>query len=325
MLEEAPTIVSLPGWNKLRSSLLVNLRELGPIVATKIASIKEGTYIVPVADIASQIPIPLLPQQSSTMAGPLSLLRDITNNVAEPSIDAGSKTFSFTPSFVPMMRKAEIGPDGCQISKHRKRLNNQQVTCGSIRKRIKEFIETGQMKTYEFQAAIGTNSDTYYTFMKDTGESRSKSLIYLNAYYFFRHRETNSIQDKPVKAAKKKAAEEVDKPEDNEKAAEALDTLDIELEGEEDDEGEVYDTCDVAREKIRAFLRASPLVTQARFCREISKTFRNGKKLSQAVLKIFLGKTGPTEGNVSTAFYASYVFFEKLRMRYVLPPSYSRT
>lgn len=101
---------------------------------------------------------------------------------------------------------------------------------------------------------------------------------------------------------------------------EPLDLEDITLDGEEDREVEVYDTCDVVRKKIRNFLDANPLITQTRFCKEISQTYEryasmDRKKVSQTVFKAFVAKEGPTEGITSAAFYASYVFFEKVRIR----------
>jgi len=88
----------------------------------------------------------------------------------------------------------------------------------------------------------------------------------------------------------------------------------IELEGEEDEAVEVYDTCDELRKKIRAHLK-EPGVTQAGFLREIAKTFSDGRKLSSQQLTQFLGKKGPSAGNASGVFYAGYVYFEKLRIK----------
>jgi hypothetical protein len=158
------------------------------------------------------------------------------------------------------------------------------------------------MKVGEFQKAIGTNSRSYGAFMGQSGAHKGEnSAVYQNAFAFFKHRELNGI-----KAPKKKVKKEDENKE--------TDVSGINLDGEEDGEVPVYDTCDEVRKKIRAYL-AGPSVTQAAFCREISKTYTDGKKVIGAQLSSFLGKKGPNAGNTSMAFYASYVFFEKLRIR----------
>lgn len=158
------------------------------------------------------------------------------------------------------------------------------------------------MKVGEFQKAIGTNSGSYAAFMGQKGAHKgANSMVYQNAFAFFKHRELNGI-----KAPKKKV-----KKEDEENAT---DVSGLKLDGEEDGEVPVFETCDEVRRKIRAYL-AGPAVTQAGFCREISKTYTNGKKVTGAQVSAFLGKKGATAGNTSMVFYASYVFFEKIRLR----------
>ncbi|KFX92300.1 hypothetical protein O988_07329 [Pseudogymnoascus sp. VKM F-3808] len=93
-----------------------------------------------------------------------------------------------------------------------------------------------------------------------------------------------------------------------------MDVSNIHLDGEEHENVPVYDTCDKVREKIRAFL-CQDGVTQAAFLREIAKTFGNGRIIQVNMLNRFLGKEGPKSGNVSSIFYAGYVFFEKMRIK----------
>jgi hypothetical protein len=163
----------------------------------------------------------------------------------------------------------------------------------------------------EFQKAIGANSKSYYAFMNQNGPTKgSNSMVYQNAFAFFKHRELNGI--KAPKKPKLIPSDDDDK---------ALNVSDITLDGEEEGEVEVYDTCDSARQKIRAFLSAHPSISQASFCREISKTFQDGKSVSSASMSGFLSKKGPREGNTCAAFYASYVFFEKVRIRDGKPKS----
>ncbi|KFY26185.1 hypothetical protein V491_01414 [Pseudogymnoascus sp. VKM F-3775] len=93
-----------------------------------------------------------------------------------------------------------------------------------------------------------------------------------------------------------------------------MDVSNIHLDGEEHENVPVYDTCDQVRKKIRTFLSQDG-VTQAAFLREVAKTFGNGRKIQSNMLNEFLGKKGPISGNVSSIFYAGYVFFEKIRIR----------
>jgi len=72
--------------------------------------------------------------------------------------------------------------------------------------------------------------------------------------------------------------------------------------------------CDEVRRKIKAYLQ-QPSVTQAGFLREIAKTYTDGRKIQSKSLNNFLTRKGPCAGNTSAPFYASYVFFEKKRLR----------
>lgn len=160
----------------------------------------------------------------------------------------------------------------------------------------------------EFQKAIDVTSTSYRNFMGQNGPYKgSASSVYVNAFAFFKHRELNGIKE-PKKKVKK---------EDEKKAT---DVSGVKLDGEDEQEVTVYETCDEVRKKIRAYL-TDPSVTQTGFCKEISKTYGGDKNVSSAVLKAFLGKKGPVAGNTSAAFYASYVFFEKIRIRDGKPKS----
>ncbi|TVY35188.1 hypothetical protein LSUB1_G007546 [Lachnellula subtilissima] len=166
------------------------------------------------------------------------------------------------------------------------------------------------MKVGEFQKAIGSSSSTYSAFIAQSGTYKVvNSTVYHNDSAFFKHRELNGIKSLTKKT----------KPEDQPK----LDVSGIELEGEAEGEVEIYDTCDEMRKKIRAHF-TSPSVTQAGFLREISKTYRDGRKISSSTLSTFMGKNGPLMGNTSPVFYASYVYFEKMRIRDRKPKSQSR-
>ncbi|KAK3997929.1 hypothetical protein QBC44DRAFT_314669 [Cladorrhinum sp. PSN332] len=82
------------------------------------------------------------------------------------------------------------------------------------------------------------------------------------------------------------------------------------------DDVPIYDTCNEIRRKIRLFLR-KPGVTQASFLRAISACSSTGKSIAASSLRLFLEKKRPLplDGNTSAVYYASYVFFEKVRLR----------
>ncbi|KAH8660272.1 hypothetical protein BX600DRAFT_55647 [Xylariales sp. PMI_506] len=141
------------------------------------------------------------------------------------------------------------------------------------------------------------------------------SDVYYSAWAFFKKRELQGIKLPAAKKPKKEAAAV---------AANALDVSGITLDGEEDSEVPVYDTCDDVRKKLRALLRKDG-VTQAALLREISKSFSGGqKKIQSKQLTDFLGKKGATSGNKSGAFYGSYVLLEKLRIKNKQPKSSKR-
>ncbi|KAI0120782.1 hypothetical protein F4776DRAFT_665409 [Hypoxylon sp. NC0597] len=192
------------------------------------------------------------------------------------------------------------------------RLHRLDETCNQIRRKIKNFIEGGNMKVGEFQNAIGVSSASYQRFMNQSGTYKgSESDTYGKAFAFFKKRELQGLKAAPPKKIKKN--------EENK----SLDVGDTKLDGEETQEVPVYDTCDEVRKKIRAFLR-KPDVSQAAFCRAISKSLPDERKIQSRQLNAFLSKKGPMEGNTSYAFYGAYVFFEKLRIKEGKPKSKMR-
>ena len=104
------------------------------------------------------------------------------------------------------------------------------------------------------------------------------------------------------------------------------DVSDIHLDGEEADKVPVYDTCDEVRRKLTAYLRREG-VTQAALLRVLHAELRGGKKTSRlqsSQLARFLQMKGANTGNTSALFYASYVYFEKLRVKQGKPKSKHR-
>ena len=104
------------------------------------------------------------------------------------------------------------------------------------------------------------------------------------------------------------------------------DVSDIHLDGEETDTVPVYDTCDEIRKKLTVYLRREG-VTQAALLRALHAELRGKKmtsRLQSSQLARFLQMKGANTGNTSALFYASYVYFEKLRVKQEKPKSKHR-
>ncbi|KAK5720432.1 hypothetical protein LTR17_014989 [Elasticomyces elasticus] len=85
----------------------------------------------------------------------------------------------------------------------------------------------------------------------------------------------------------------------------------IHLDGEEEEQVEIYDTCDDVRKKINDHLKNT---TRAAFGRELAELLPNDTVTSHQLAR-FLAFKGPRAGGHSPAYYAGYVFFEKLRVK----------
>jgi hypothetical protein len=193
----------------------------------------------------------------------------------------------------------------------------EKDTCNAVRRKIRNWIESGAMKVGEFQKAIGVSSKAYGSFMNRTGTWDGDGCdTYWEAIKFFKKRELLGL---PLKAPAAKKAKPT--PAAAAKANDLLDVSGVTLPGEEKGTVPVYDTCEEIRKKVRALL-ARDGVTQAAFLREISKMYPDeSKKVSAANLRYFMGKKGPLDGNVNATFYAAYVFFEKQRVKAGKPKS----
>lgn len=93
-----------------------------------------------------------------------------------------------------------------------------------------------------------------------------------------------------------------------------LDVSAISLPGEPTNSVPIHDTCHTVRLAIRAALRR-PGITQAAFLRAISASYTDGRRVLSRGLNDFLAKKGVLAGNRNYAYYAAYVFFEKVRVR----------
>ncbi|KAG4439222.1 hypothetical protein IFR05_005313 [Cadophora sp. M221] len=170
----------------------------------------------------------------------------------------------------------------------------------AVRAKVRRFLESGEVKVGEFQRAIGASSTIYGKFMNQNGPY---------------HGSGSSITKK-TKVQDTFAGEgaKIEKKSDT-------DFGDIMLEGEEENEVLVYDSCNEIRRKIRQYLSKTGMA-QAAFARELGKSFHPEKKISG--LAVFLGKKGPAAGNTSSALYGSYAFFEKLRIKNKNPKTQHR-
>jgi hypothetical protein len=194
--------------------------------------------------------------------------------------------------------------------------------CDQVRRLIRTFIESGEMKVGEFQRAIDVSGPGYSRFLAQNGRDKGfGSDTYYRAWKFFKKRELQGKKmptKKRVKTAASSAAAAqgtVVKKSGSE-TSNGKDLSNIQLEGEEDDEVPVYDTCDEIRKKISAHLRKEGIVVAA-FLRDLQAQYHTTKaptKIQSVQLNSFRNKKGPSAGNTSCVFYASYCFFEKLRI-----------
>lgn len=208
--------------------------------------------------------------------------------------------------------KEELFPEDVEeIDDDDPRLDCPQETCNAIRRKIRNWTESGAMKIGEFQDALGVSSKAYTSFMNRTGAWDGEGCdTYFKAGMFFKKRE---LQGLPLKASKPKKPKTTASTTAAAKKKQDVDISAITLPGEDTGKVPIYDTCDEVRKKARAHL-AKEGTTQAGFVRELSKTFPDERKVSPANLRYFMGQKGPLGGNVNVTFYAAYVFFEKMRV-----------
>lgn len=198
------------------------------------------------------------------------------------------------------------------------RLNGMYIdkNCDQIRRMIHQFIESGEMKVGQFRDAINVTSGSYLRFMGQSGRDKGMgSDTFDKAWAFFKKRE---LAGKPMPKKKAKTAANKDagikKP--GCETAGGHDLSGIHLDGEENDNVAVHDSCDEIRKKINVHLRKEGIVTAA-FLRDLQAQYHTSKapsKIQNSQLSRFRGNKGADAGNTSCIYYASYCFFEKLRI-----------
>ncbi|KAE9374839.1 hypothetical protein N431DRAFT_503600 [Stipitochalara longipes BDJ] len=163
---------------------------------------------------------------------------------------------------------------------------------------ITKFIDGGKMKVGEFQRTIGASSCTYSSFMKKTGPMGGAGSWELNG------------------ENRKKKAKVGGEGAEKKKEAESEDFTGVMLDGEEEGEVPIFDSCDEVRRKMNQYFSKTGM-SKAAFGREIGKLFGGDeeKKISSGSVTQFLRKRGPMAGNTTNVYYSAYVFFEKIRVR----------
>ncbi|KAK7900458.1 hypothetical protein LTR67_002740 [Exophiala xenobiotica] len=209
-----------------------------------------------------------------------------------------------------------------------------------IRAKIRQYVNSGEMKVGEFQKKLDVSSTSYNRFMAMNGADKGTSSdTYFSAAEFFKRRELAGLKMPRQKKAKttgdtpdtNKSGSTTTAPKKSKKdeiaeIEKANDVSDITLPGEEDDSVPVFDTCDDIRTKIKRYMRETPHATGAGFVRTAASALpeNSDRKAAQQGLTKFLNAKGPRKGAESNVFYTAYVFFEKLRIKQGKPKSKKR-
>jgi hypothetical protein len=160
------------------------------------------------------------------------------------------------------------------------------------------------------------------TLVESSTEAPRRELIYKGtkrAWDAFEKDEKPQIPDVPsgkpsLKKTRKNEPKKI-RPQPNVNMAD-FDVSSIHIEGEEEENLPIFDTCDDVRQKIKSFLESSEM-TRAAFMRLLcSAAFPTSKKnIQDRQLANFQGQDGAKKGCESNVFYAAYVYFEKLRIK----------
>ncbi|XXG99601.1 hypothetical protein Hte_005942 [Hypoxylon texense] len=226
-------------------------------------------------------------------------------------------------------RKAEMSLDE-EIAAYKRNLddvidpssfNREELpSCQVVRNRINKLLDSGIMNKTQFAEAIGcSDTSTLDNFLAQKGTHGGRgSPVWVKAHIWFRQREAAKLKMPDVKKGRiqeEETAGSTSRGSASKTTSSLPDISNVYLEGEEDDDVWVFDTCDEVRRKIRAHLR-TPGVTQAQFCRDLYAQLHAPKikSIQSKQLTDFLAQKGPRAGAKSTVFYAAYVYFEKLRI-----------
>lgn len=124
----------------------------------------------------------------------------------------------------------EVDPDSILLPGESSGYLRIDLNCDQVRRRIRAFLESGEMKVGEFCSKLGVSGNSYRRFMSVNGPDKgSGSDAYMEAWAFFEKREQAGLK-MPRKKAKKEAGSK-------------FDVNGITLGGEETESVEIYDTC----------------------------------------------------------------------------------
>lgn len=201
------------------------------------------------------------------------------------------------------------------------------------------------MKVGEFQTKLDVSASAYRNFMNQSGPSKGiQSDVFMSASVFFKKRQLAGVKMPRAKKAKPsptstssgataadKDGAKAKKPTaaKKETAAKKHDVSSTHLDREDKLAVPIYDTCDDLRTKINRFMRENADTTNAGFVRMINAAAFPEDATTPTIatarqMTTFLNGSGPVKGCESPAFYAAYVFFEKLRVRDGKPKSTKR-
>ena len=224
------------------------------------------------------------------------------------------------------------------------RASSGAYTPQQIRRKITVYLQNSGTLVKDFKAQLGVGDGTYSRFMREHGNKTGwESDTFVAACEFFRDREARGLKmPKPSDNPKNKKASsgttssssmgskrksdssngddttgaKKQKTKNKEEEGGLTDVSDIHLDGEEDENVPVYNTCDEIRKKIRKVI-GKPGVTQAAFARVLSAQYPQGsdKNVSAHMFRTFLARRGAQAGAESNVFYAAYVWLEKERVK----------
>ncbi|KAK3079132.1 hypothetical protein LTS18_005662, partial [Coniosporium uncinatum] len=197
------------------------------------------------------------------------------------------------------------------------------INCNTIRTKLRNLVDSREMKIGELCKTLGVSNKSYNTFMSQNGPDKGMSTaIYPAAAHFFYKREKAGISA----AKKQKVVSSASSEPASAASNTASNTASIVLDGEMQDAVPIHDSCDEIRRKINAYMQ-QPNVTKASFARELQAQYHTSRaptKIQGGQVDRFRSMKGADAGNTNCVFYAAYVLFEKQRLAAGKPKSKHR-
>lgn len=272
--------------------------------------------------ICTPVPIPVPGAQPPAVSAVTTPLQQRNPNAlpTPPPQVAGKKRKSSAAVQKDDIKALMFPEDMEEIDDDDRRLTSLPMeSCNQIRKKIRNWLDSGASKVGELQRMLNVSAPAYGRFMKASGTWEGEySDTYIQASLFFKKRQILGLPIQVPKAKRpKKAAEAGPGAQDA-----LLDTGDVTLPGEANRKVPVFDTCNDIRRKIRALLGAQG-VQQAALIRALNKGLPDdgGKTINNMNMRTFMNQSGIMDGNTSTVFYAAYLFFERQRIKQGKPKS----